>query len=220
LVVSDVERALLKSECPHAEVLVVSNILEERASKAAFSDRRDFMFIGDFGHPPNVDAATWFLKDVLPKARPRLPRDATFHIVGASPPPELRALATEGVIVRGQVDDVGPCFERSRLSVAPLRYGAGVKGKVNMSMAHGVPVVATSLALEGMHLRPGEDALVADDANGFADAMIRLWNDEQLWSKLSENGRRSIRENFSFEVGLRGIRRLQEMIGGGGGERA
>jgi glycosyltransferase involved in cell wall biosynthesis len=212
LVVSDVERAVLEKECPEAKVLVVSNIHEERPSKTPFAERRDFLFLGGFLHPPNGDAAIWFVREVLPKARPRLPHDTTFYVVGSHPTPEVRALAQDGVVVTGHVDDLAPWFERCRISVAPLRYGAGVKGKVNMSMAHGVPVVATSMAIEGMHLRAGEDALVADDADAFADAVVRLWHDESLWSKLAQNGRQSIREHFSFEAALKSIRALEKAI--------
>src|SRR3546814_1900450 len=80
-----------------------------------------------------------------------------------------------------------------RVAVAPLRYGAGVKGKVNLSMAHGQPVVSTPCAVEGMHLRDGHDVLVADDAAAFADAVVRLHEDEALWTTLSRNGLDNVR---------------------------
>ena len=84
--------------------------------------------------------------------------------------------------------------------MAPLRYGAGVKGKVNLSMAHGQPVVATTTAVEGMHLADGVDVLVADDPQGFADAVVRLYQDEALWTALSRNGLDNVARHFSMQA--------------------
>ncbi|MNN73262.1 hypothetical protein D3C81_1893650 [compost metagenome] len=95
-----------------------------------------------------------------------------------------------------------------RVAVAPLRFGAGVKGKVNLSMAHGQPLVATSCAVEGMHLRDGEDVLVADDATAFAAAVVRLYEDEALWSQLSANGLANVAEHFSLDAARDTVRRL------------
>ena len=87
-----------------------------------------------------------------------------------------------------------------RLAVAPLRYGAGVKGKVNLSMAHGQPVVATACAVEGMHLRDGDDVLVADDPEAFAEAVLRAYDDAALWQRLSDNGLRNVQAHFSLDA--------------------
>ena len=86
------------------------------------------------------------------------------------------------------------------MSVAPLRYGAGVKGKVNQALAAGLPVVATSCAVEGMHLRDGVDVLVADDADAFARAVLRLHGDATLWQRLSTGGLENTRRHFSPEA--------------------
>jgi O-antigen biosynthesis protein len=124
-------------------------------------------------------------------------RDAKFYILGDKAPPEIAALATERIIVAGLQRDVRPFFDTVRLSVAPLRFGAGVKGKINQSMAFGVPVVATSLAVEGMELTDHEDILVADEPEDFARALIELYESEELWKRLSENGIRKTRELYS-----------------------
>ncbi len=93
-----------------------------------------------------------------------------------------------------------PFFESARLSVAPLRFGAGVKGKINQSMAFGVPVVATSLAVEGMDLTDHEDVLVADQPEDFARAVIELYESEELWSRLSRNSIAKTRALYSVEA--------------------
>ena len=122
-------------------------------------------------------------------------RDAKFYIIGDKPPPEIVALATERIVVAGLQKDVRPFFDSVKLSVAPLRFGAGVKGKINQSMAFGVPVVATSLAVEGMGLTDREDILVADKPEDFARALIELYESKELWTQLSENG---IRKHAPF----------------------
>jgi glycosyltransferase involved in cell wall biosynthesis len=112
------------------------------------------------------------------------------------------------VVVHGHVPDIGPYMDGGRIAVAPLRYGAGVKGKVNLSMAHGQPVVATACAVEGMHLRAGDDVLVADAAQDFADAIVRLYGDEALWTRLRDAGLRNVEQHFSFESAREVVRRV------------
>ena len=111
-----------------------------------------WLFIGGFQHPPNIDAVLFFLKEIYPLLSESL-GDAKFYIIGDKVPPEIVAFANERIIVAGLQRDVRPFFDSVKLSVAPLRFGAGVKGKINQSMAFGVPVVATSLAVEGTGLR-------------------------------------------------------------------
>ena len=138
---------------------------------------RDVLFVGSFDHPPNVDAARWAAREIMPLVRERCP-DAVLHVVGSNPTDQVRELAGPGVEVHGWVPDVAPMYARSRVTLAPLRFGAGVKGKVGESLAIGVPVVGTSVAVEGMHLTDGQEVLVADDAPGLADAVVQLLTDE------------------------------------------
>ena len=167
------------------------------------------MFVGGFQHPPNVDAVLWFAKEILPLVRKRLPGVVT-TIVGSKVPETMRALAADDVEVHGFVADIEPFLDGCRMSVAPLRYGAGVKGKVNLAMTYGQPVVATTPSVEGMYLAPGDDVLVADDADAFADAIVRLYGDEALWRKLAAGGRANIERHFSRAVAKRALARLLE----------
>ncbi len=109
-------------------------------------------------------------------------------------------MATERIVVAGLQRDVGPFFDSVKLSVAPLRFGAGVKGKINQSMAFGVPVVATSLAVEGMDLTDHEDILVADEPEDFARALIELYESEELWNTLSQNSIKETRASYSTDT--------------------
>ena len=165
LVVSPVEKELLAGLAPDARVDVLTNIHEYCGDGKPFAERHGIVFIGGFQHPPNTDAVLWYAKEILPLVRKRLPGVVT-TIVGSKVPETIRALAADDLAVVGWVPDVAPYFEGCRVSIAPLRYGAGVKGKVNLAMSYGLPVVATAPSVEGMFLTPGEDVLVADDAAG------------------------------------------------------
>lgn len=208
LVVSDAEQAVLAEDAPAARVHVLSNLHDLAPTGKGRAARCDLLFVGGFRHPPNVDAVRWFVEDIFPKVRARLP-EVVFHCIGGDVPDAIARLGERpGVRIHGHVPDLDPWLGAARVSVAPLRYGAGVKGKVNQAMAHGLPVVATSAAVEGMHLRDGEDVLVADDAAAFADAMVRLHDDDALWQTLSGNGRRNVAAHFSADAALATVRQL------------
>lgn len=197
LVVSDSERALLAEAMPDARIALVSNLHRIAGSGAAFEERRDLLFVGGFRHPPNTDAMRWCIEAILPRIRAALP-GVTLHCIGADPPDDLLARdGRDGLRIHGHVPDLAPWLDGTRIALAPLRYGAGVKGKVNQSMAHGLPVVATGCAVEAMHLRDGEDVLVADEADAFADAVVRLYRDQALWERLAAYGLASVQQHFS-----------------------
>jgi glycosyltransferase involved in cell wall biosynthesis len=154
------------------------------------------LFVGGYRHPPNVDAAIFLCREIWPLLRARLPGVA-LYLLGSDAPPAVRALAGDGVEVIGQVPELEPWLDRCRVALSPLRYGAGVKGKINHAMSRGLPVVATSVSVEGMHLEDGVDVLVADDPARFAEAVARLYRDEALWHRLSAGGRANVERHFS-----------------------
>jgi O-antigen biosynthesis protein len=198
-VVSPVEQHLLQEKWPGKSIQLVSNIVDIPGSKTPFALRRDWLFIGGFQHRPNIDAVLFFVQKIYPLVSEHL-RDAKFYIIGDKAPPEIVALTTERIIVAGLQKDVRAFFDSARLSIAPLRFGAGIKGKINQSMAFGVPVVATSLAVEGMELTDHEHVLIADEPEDFAQAVIELYESEDLWNRLSENGIRKTRELYSTDA--------------------
>jgi GT2 family glycosyltransferase/glycosyltransferase involved in cell wall biosynthesis len=208
LVVSQVEREELARQAPEVRVEILSNLHRLGGAGAAFEARRDLLFVGGFHHPPNVDAVRWFAEAVFPLVRAQLP-EVLLHIVGIDPPPPIQALAGQpGIVVHGHVPDLLPLLEGSRVALAPLRYGAGVKGKINQAMAHGLPVVATAMAAEGMHLRDGVDVLVADAPQAFAAAVVRLHGDAALWQTLAANGIDNVHRHFSPEAARATVRRV------------
>ena len=209
LLVSAAEKQQLAVDAPSVRVELLSNLHEVAGRGLDWAQRQGLVFVGGFNHPPNLDAMQWFIGEVFPLIRQRLP-EIRFHCIGADVPDSLRALAATqpGVQVHGYVPDVVPWMAGGRVAVAPLRFGAGVKGKINLSMAHGQPVVATHCAAEGMHLHDGEDVLVADDARAFADAVVRLHDDEALWRRLSGNGLDNIARHFSMDAAREVVARV------------
>lgn len=207
LVVSPLEKVMLAEAQPQLPVAVISNIHDLSVTDNPFNARQGLVFISNFGHPPNTDALEFFLIDIVPLLRQSLP-DIPILIVGANPPARLTAQTGPGIEFTGLVKELAPLFNKVRLSVAPLRFGAGVKGKINTSMAHGVPVVATSIAAEGMTLVDGDNILVADAPDAFAAAIVRLHEDETLWQQLSAAGQINIRDNFSSDVARKQLQTL------------
>jgi GT2 family glycosyltransferase/glycosyltransferase involved in cell wall biosynthesis len=218
-VVSPAEQKLLAEQRPGKTIHVVSNIVDSPGSVTPFSLRQDFLFIGSFQHTPNLDAVLYFAEEILPIVWQEL-KGVKFYIIGDKPPSNVLALADERVVVTGPLPDVRPYFDSVKLSVAPLRYGAGVKGKINQSMGFGVPVVATSLAVEGMGLTHRLDVLVADQPRDFAEALVELYTSESLWDRVSQGAVAKTQLTYSREAAEKELRRLFSPIEDNGSESA
>lgn len=195
-VVSTVELELLRQEVPGANVMLLPNMHEVHGRKNPFDARHGLVFVGGFGHPPNVDAVEWLTSEIFPKIRAHRP-DIELHLIGQMPESTRQALHGHGVIAHGRVEDIDHWMDTSRIALAPLRYGAGVKGKVNTAMSHGLPVVATRIAAEGMFLEDERNVLIADDTDSFVAAVLRLYDDPALWLRLSEASLLNIRDHFA-----------------------
>jgi glycosyltransferase involved in cell wall biosynthesis len=214
LVVSSIEKAVLENEFNHRiDVRVLSNIHPvKQQARPVFEQRRDIVFIGGFDHAPNIDAVLYFAAEIFPRVLSRVP-GVVFQVIGPDPTPEIRRLASPFLNILGFVADVEPIFDRARVSVAPLRFGAGVKGKVNQSMSFGVPSVVTSIAAEGMYLTHGENAMIADQPESFADAVVRLLTSPELWHKVSKNGVKNVADHFSIDAAAKSIDELLDWAG-------
>jgi glycosyltransferase involved in cell wall biosynthesis len=139
--------------------------------------------------------------------RQHLPGVKTY-VVGGDVPATIKSLAADDLVITGYVPDITAYLEGCRLSISPLRYGAGVKGKINLAMSFGLPVVATTASIEAMYLTPENDVLVGDTPESFADAVVRAYRDEALWTKLSAGGLENIRAHFSRNVAKGALSRL------------
>lgn len=214
VLVSPAEVPFLKAWIAREKISVFpalySRVVDEPAGYGA---RRNLFFLGGYKHPPNVDAVIWFVERVWPRIHSALP-DVEFHIVGAEAPPEVTDLTrVPGVKHIGYVADIDPLLAGYRLSVAPLRYGAGIKGKLGAALGAGVPSVCTTIAAEGMGIVDGVHALVRDEPDAFADAVIALYRDEAAWSRIADSGRILVRENFGEDANRASFLRMLDRMG-------
>ena len=207
--ITEEEKKILLAEQPDLNVRVLSNIHEVADHVPAFSDRRDLFFIGSFDHLPNIDAVHYFVSSILPLVTKEMP-DIRFRIVGSKMPSDILELASANVEPLGYAEDVESYFQQCRVFVTPLRYGAGMKGKVGQSLSFGLPVVTTRIGAEGIGLIDGESALIGDNSTEFAAAVIRLYTDEALWSQLSKAGQELIKEKYSTNAVQKNILSLVE----------
>jgi len=206
LVVSEYEQKLLGELLPDARVEIVSNIHNHEPERPDYSMREGIIFVGGFRHPPNIDAINWYIAEVMPHLSRLLPGVKT-RIIGSNMPDSIRNLSIEGLEILGFIENIDPYLTGSRVSIAPLRYGAGVKGKINEAMNYGIPVVATACAVEGMHLEAGVEVLVADEATRFAEEIARVYHDEMLWGVLSKAGVDNVQRHFSPAAALPALER-------------
>ena len=208
IVVSSEERRLLEAAVPGARVFELPLAREVRRPTTTFEARSGIGFIGGFTHPPNVDAVQFFLSEVWPLVLRDLP-DCEFRIAGADLRSTVLRPLPDGVHYVGHVPDLSLWFDTLRLSVAPLRYGAGAKGKVASSLAHGVPCVATPVAVEGMRIPKGAGVLVEASAEGLARTIVDTYSDPRLWSDLSAAGLEYAEHQLSPENWRR---RLEDLL--------
>jgi GT2 family glycosyltransferase/glycosyltransferase involved in cell wall biosynthesis len=194
--VSASEKAALIAEVSDLRVKVVPTVHRDEAPGPGFEQREGILFMGNYAHLANRDAARWLVQEILPLVRAELP-DVQVHLVGSNITEEISALGGDGVIVHGWVPAVDDIYRRVRLTVAPLRFGAGQKGKVGESLAFGVPVVTTPIGAQGFVMEDGRDALIGESAADLAAALVKAYGDEGLWSELSTNGRQRISDDFS-----------------------
>ncbi len=201
LVVSPVEKEIMLKEDPSLKIKVISNIIREiKKPKKSFSERRDLIFVGNFLHLPNIDAVKWFVKEIFPLVKEKTP-EVKFYIAG-DPIKEIESLRRDNIILLGYIKDADlfEYFDNCKFSVAPLRYGAGIKGKIIQSLSYGSPIITTSIGAEGLDLVDGENILIANDPGKFADKVVMLYENEELWNKLSKNSIEIAEKNYSYDA--------------------
>ena len=198
-VVTDIERAQLECDVPDAKVRIVPVVHDLEEDVVPPEIRSGVLFVGSFEHPPNVDAALWLVKGVMPAVWRQL-GDVRVSIVGLDPPPEVAALASPLVDVTGWVEDLDPLLRLHRVAVAPIAFGAGQKGKVTQALAAGLPVVTTPIGAEGLNACDGEQMLIGATTAELAERVIRVYRDDELWWRLSRAGQQRVTESYSPAV--------------------
>lgn len=202
LIISDYELALLQQRfaVPAAIVQHCPFMLHNRAVAAApvgFEDRQDFISIGNFRHAPNWDAVLFLKQHIWPKIRKQLPL-ANVHIYGAYPPKKATDLhdPKQGFYVDGWVADAQQAMSAARVCLAPLRFGAGIKGKLAQAMQCGTPSVTTAIGIEGMADAENWPGLVAQSPQDIADCAVRLYQQQALWQEAQVRGFALLTDKF------------------------
>lgn len=195
--VSDDDRRLIERSLPNITVAVIPNVHSVYPHPEKQTRNFDEMlFVGGFKHEPNVDALIYFCNEILPLIVEKEP-SAKLIVVGSNPTPAIQALASRHVEVLGYVPDTTPFLLRASISVAPLRYGGGMKGKVGEAMAHRLPVATTSFGAEGFGLEPGEHLLVGDTPARFAHNVLLLMQNPELRDRIARAGYNFIDLHYS-----------------------
>ncbi|HXF68197.1 MAG TPA: glycosyltransferase [Thermoflexus sp.] len=211
---SEADAAFVRRDAPGILIQVIPNGVDLERFRPTGHSRRDpstLLFMGTMYYYPNIDAVLYFFKEIYPILRRARP-DLRVQIVGHRPPPEIQRLAEyPGVEVTGSVPDVRPYYERATVFIVPLRLGGGTRLKIIEAMAMGLPVVSTSVGAEGLEIHPGEDILIADDPQAFADSVLRLLSDPALWRQLSAAGQRLARR-YDWRELTRPLVDLVEML--------
>src|SRR5439155_9300616 len=169
------------------------------------------LFVGNFGHPPNADAAVRLISAIFPRVQARFP-ELVLHIVGEQPAPRVRQMANANVIVTGRVPDVTPYLDRAALVVVPLRLGGGMRVKVLEALAAGKAVVASPLAIEGLNLVDGEQLILAESDPQFHDAIVQLLTDPEKRASLAARARTWACANLGWEKSIVAYEALYERL--------
>ena len=192
ITISSFEEHYMAQFCAPEKIVTISNIHYPKIAiekTLPFEERKDILFIGS-SHTPNIDALYFFYNEIMPIVWQQLP-GLKVNIIG-NVKDFIKDIDHPNFVFHGFVPDVEEYFSSNKLMVAPLRYGAGVKGKIGQAFEYYLPVVTTLTGAEGMQLTTGENALINDDKEGFAHAVIRLYSDKDIWLKLQSNSEKSL----------------------------
>lgn len=202
---------LLKKAVPGISTLIIPNIIPIRQRGQA-PRPPSLVFVGGFGHPPNIDGILWFVRECWGTVKAAVP-ETTLTIVGNKPPPEVQELGTlPGIAVAGYVPDVAPCLDAAAVSIAPLRYGGGMKGKVTEALSFGLPVVTTGFGAQGFGATHGVHMAIHDDAPGFAQACIGLLQSPEKARQLGLAGQKFVADICSPEAVASKVKELASLM--------
>lgn len=198
------EQVMLQHE-KLSNIVVVPNIHEKQHSLSTargFDDRSGLLFIGGYLHKPNIDAAEWLVKQIMPKIW-KVDPSIKLTLLGSNPTEEILAYQCENIIVTGYIQDVSPYFNQSRVFVAPLRFGAGMKGKIGQSLEYGLPIVSTDIGIEGMGLIDGRHVMVANNTEDFTIRTLNLYHSPELWNTIQKNAGEALEQYAPEKVAQR-----------------
>jgi hypothetical protein len=192
IAISEVEKQIMSKFLKENQILLISNIHYRKIDKsqiAPFENRNGLLFIGS-SHEPNIDAIHYLYNEIMPKVWLKLP-NIKVNVIG-NVKNKINCISHPNFKLLGFVENIESYFINSKMMVAPLRYGAGVKGKIGQSFEYFLPVVTTSIGAEGMYLENKKNAFISENADEFSRQIITLYNDKEIWSQLSVNSTESL----------------------------
>jgi sugar transferase (PEP-CTERM/EpsH1 system associated) len=201
LTTSEIDRTTLAAAAPGTPIHVIPNGVDTRffAPDGEPDDPASVVFTGAMDYYPNGDGVRLFATEIWPQVRRQVPR-SVFSVVGKNPPTAVRALAGDGIVVTGTVLDVRPWMRRAAVFVVPLRIGSGTRLKILEAFATGRAVVSTSIGCAGLDVTPGEELLVADTPQTFADAVVRCLRDPALRARLAARARALVERRYRWDA--------------------
>jgi GT2 family glycosyltransferase/glycosyltransferase involved in cell wall biosynthesis len=210
LTFSSFENEVIRAIVPHKVVETVPLYFYDyfKPIKTDFAKRKNILFVGGFDHTPNLDAVSWFVQYVLPHVLQATP-ELVLDVVGSNPPDKIMKLASDSVRIMGFISDnrLNEIYDCVRMVVVPLRFGAGVKGKTIEALYHGLPIVSTSVGIEGI---PGIEELVnpADTHEQFAAQIVELYSDPERLKEISTRNNDFVKRNYSTEMATATMRNI------------
>lgn len=213
IVVSPKDKKALEACLPKLKISIIPNGVDFDYFKALdkLSVSHNLIFTGVMSYKPNIDAMRYFCKKVLPLIKNEI-QDIKLYIVGKDPAEKIKQLASKEVIVTGYVDSIRDYVKEASVYVCPLRMGSGIKNKILEAMAMGIPIVATSLSIEGIEAVQGRDIIVADKPEEFAKSVIDLISDEGKRSYLAENAKKLVQEKYNWEKVITEFEKMYENV--------
>ena len=202
IAISTTDKELLKQHFNTDEkVVLISNIhqhIDKSDNFNSFENRKDLLFVGSFRHDPNSDAVKYLKEDIMPLVWKVIP-DLKVNIIGSYITKEIEALASDKFKLLGFVDDLNAVINTTKLFVAPLRFGAGIKGKIGQSLEHSLPLVTTNVGAEGFDFGEQTNVMIANTTNDLADKIINLYTNKADWD-LASNSCKTILKPFSINT--------------------
>jgi len=201
LVCSEVDADILRKRAPRANIDLLFNGIDLEYFSLVdlpVPEHGRIIYTGNMSYYPNIDGALFLINKIFPKIKKSIAH-AKLYIVGQNPPSAVKKFNGDDIIVTGFVPDIKAEYLRSVVAVAPIRFGAGTLNKILEPMALGIPVVATSVATEGLPLKQGKDVLVADSPDDFAQSVINVLNDKKLQRTIGTNAQSIVRNRYDWK---------------------
>lgn len=202
------DKNILLKENPDLKIIEIPSIHDNLLQTIKYEERQDILFVGNFNHDPNVDAVNYFIQEIWTLVKQKN-KDVKFYIVG-NRSDEVFKNIDKDIIVTGYVPDIQDFLQKCKIAIAPIRYGAGMKGKISEALSSGIPVVTTKIGAEGMGLEHKVNVLIGENKYDFSENINRLYNDSQLWNRIVLNGKNHVQKTYSSEVVTKKLQNIFE----------